>query len=97
MNYELVLRSKARLDIVHGDTWYQRKSIGLGDRFLLELQRCFEQIGSNPSGFRNIHGEFRQAQVNVFPYVVIFRVVNETVVVMRVFHTGQHPHKKFRI
>lgn len=31
-----------------------------------------------------------------FPYVIVYRVADEHVVVMRVFHRSQHPAKKFR-
>lgn len=69
---------------------------GLGDRFLLELQRCLGYIVANPNGFQRVHDHFRQAPLNGFPYVAVYRIDGTTIVVMRVFHTSQHPKKKFR-
>ncbi len=94
MTRTLILRPKARKDIIEGDSWYEKKSVGLGDRFLLELQRCFGHIIRHPNGFQRVHGQFRQAPLDDFPYVVVYRTDKSTVVIMRVFHTSQHPKKK---
>lgn len=96
MKRTLILRPQARQDIAEGDKWYEGRSQGLGDRFLLEVQRCLGYIVAAPNGFQRIHGAFRQAPLGGFPYVVVYRADGPTVVVMRVFHTSQHPKKKLR-
>lgn len=96
MKHTLVLRPKARQDIMDGDRWYEEKLQGLGDRFLLEVQRCLAHILQNPNGFQRVHDQFRQAPLDHFPFVVVYRTDGPVVVVMRIFHTSQHPKKKLR-
>ncbi len=96
MKRALILRPSARKDIADGDKWYEGKSQGLGDRFLLEVQRCLGYILANPSGFQRVHEQFRQAPLKVFPYVIVYRLDGDLTVVMRVFHTSQHPGKRYR-
>ncbi|MCC6840618.1 MAG: type II toxin-antitoxin system RelE/ParE family toxin [Flavobacteriales bacterium] len=95
MGHELVFRAKARKDVYHAVQWYAAKREGLGGQFLLELQRCLGGIASNPRRHPGIYGEFRQARVKRFPYVVVYRPLEREVVVMRVFHTKQDHRKKF--
>ncbi|HRH68071.1 MAG TPA: hypothetical protein PLB89_01060 [Flavobacteriales bacterium] len=40
MKRTLILRPSARQNIADGDKWYEGKRQGLGDRFLMEVQRC---------------------------------------------------------
>lgn len=92
----LILRPKAQQDIAKGDHWYEEKSHGLGDRFLLDVQRCLAQILDNHKGFQLVHEEFRQAPLDRFPHVVVYRTDGSLVVIMRIFHTSQNPKKKFK-
>jgi plasmid stabilization system protein ParE len=96
MKHALILRAKARKDLVQADAWYGSRSEGLGDRFLLKVQRCLGYIAANPGGFQHVFSSYRQAPVEGFPYVVIYRLDGAMVVVLRIFHTSQHPTKKFR-
>ena len=96
MKRKLILRPSARKDIADGDKWYEGKSQGLGDRFLLEVQRCLGYVLANPNGFQRVHGHFHQAPLDGFPYLVVYGTDGTTVVVMRVFHTSQNTKKKFK-
>ena len=68
----------------------------LGARSLIEVQRAFAHILQNPNGFQRVHDQFRQAPLDRFPFVIVYRTDGPVVVVMRVFHTSQHPKKKVR-
>ncbi|QQR87889.1 MAG: type II toxin-antitoxin system RelE/ParE family toxin [Flavobacteriales bacterium] len=96
MSLRPVFRPAAREDVAEGYAWYEARREGLGDAFLLEVQRCLAVVLRTPSAFRKVHKEFRQALMDRFPYVIVYRVADEHVVVMRVFHCSQHPAKKFR-
>ena len=44
-----------------------------------------------------IDKNYRQIILKTFPYVVVYEIVEEAVVVFAVFHTSQNPIKKFRV
>jgi plasmid stabilization system protein ParE len=76
--------------------WYEQRREKLGELLLFEVQRCLSYILQFPNGFQRVHGTYRQARVEGFPYVIVYRVSGSTVVIMRVFHTSQDPKKKFK-
>ena len=39
--------------------------------------------------------EFRQAPLDNFPYVLVYRLMNDEIVIFRLFHTSQDPDRKF--
>lgn len=51
MTYRLRVRAIAVREFTAVAIWYERRSTGLGHRFLNELQNCFQYIARNPHGF----------------------------------------------
>jgi len=64
---------------------------GLGERVLHVIEQRFETIVQTPQGFPKIRGEFRQALVQTFPYIVIYRLVGSTIEVHAVFQANREP------
>ena len=76
--------------------WYEEQLPGLGNRFLDELDACFNKLEKQPLLYAKIKNNFRQALFTSFPYVLVFEIIKEDVVIYAVFHTGQSLRKKFR-
>jgi len=68
--------------------------VGLGIRFLDELENVFIEIKANPFLFQKKYGETTQAGLSVFPFVLLYQVEEEIVVVFAVFHTSRNPAKR---
>ena len=89
----LVLR-KAREDMQKSAAWYNEQQAGVGDRFLLEVVNTFRLIETNPLQYQErFSKKFRFANVHGFPFVVVFRIKKELVVVNAVFHTSRNPKR----
>jgi plasmid stabilization system protein ParE len=77
----LVVRPEAEADIDEAYAWYERRSIGLGDRFLDAVEATFALVQESPGRFPAKHREpdlvIRRALVEGFPYGVFF-IWNET-------------------
>ncbi|MEO8069125.1 MAG: type II toxin-antitoxin system RelE/ParE family toxin [Flavobacteriales bacterium] len=69
--------------------------MGLGLRFLDDLQRCFTFIRDNPSGFQLRKEDFRHAMLDDFPYRVVFKIKGGDVYIYQVRHTSRRPSKRF--
>jgi plasmid stabilization system protein ParE len=76
--------------------WYEKQQAGLGDSFLFELEHCYDKIESSPLLCAKIHNDYRHAILRTFPYVIVFEIIKNEVVVYTVFHTSRNPRKKFR-
>jgi len=76
--------------------WYEEQQTGLGDLFLNELKSCYEKIKTSPVSYTKIKKDFRHILLKKFPYVIIYIIHKENVIVYSVFHTSRSPGKKFR-
>lgn len=74
--------------------WYNEQQLGIGERFLAEVVHTFRLIEANPLHYQQrFSKQFRFAKVNDFPYVIVFKVKKQLVVVNAVFHTSRNPKK----
>lgn len=76
--------------------WYNEQQQGLGESFLDELEGCYDKIEVWPASYAKIKKNFRQVILKTFPYVVVFEIIKDDVVVYAVFHTSRNPKKKFK-
>ncbi|AMV17696.1 type II toxin-antitoxin system RelE/ParE family toxin [Planctomyces sp. SH-PL14] len=80
------LLSEAERDIRRAVNRYEERRRGLGERFLDELTRTFEQIAENPLiGIRD-GGLLQFKRVRKFPYLVVFAEVENEIVFLAVHH-----------
>jgi toxin ParE1/3/4 len=70
------------------------KQTGVGERFLLEVIATFSLIEASPLHYEEkFSKKFRFAKVNDFPFVVVFKIKKQMVVVNSVFHTSRNPKR----
>jgi toxin ParE1/3/4 len=94
--YALVLKPRAIEMAKEAYEWYEEQQTGLGDLFLRELERCYDKLESGPALYNKIKKNFRQIILKTFPYVVVFEIDNNDVVIYAVFHTSRNSRKKFK-
>jgi plasmid stabilization system protein ParE len=94
MAYKLEIRPLARTEIWEAYDWYELQRKGLGEEFLNELESFYTRLQHNPSSYGFYDKPVRQGKIDRFPYVVVFEIVEETIVVYSVFMTRQNPRKK---
>ena len=74
--------------------WYNEQQTGVGERFLLHVVSTFRLIEANPLHYEEkFSKKFRFAKVADFPFVVVFKVKKQLVIVNSVFHTSRNPKK----
>ena len=93
-SYLLEVRDKADLEVKEAFLYYENKSQGLGERFLAQVENCFKRIILNPEQFPRRYRSYREAVVNKFPYVVIYNLRSERIIILSVFNTWKDPKKK---
>lgn len=87
---------EADADISSAAKWYAERNPKAALSFVDEVLSCFDAIALFPNGSPRVKGMFRQLPLHNFPFVEIYRPMPDRVVVVRVFHTSQHPRKRFR-
>jgi plasmid stabilization system protein ParE len=87
---------EADRDLTLASEWYAELSPTAALNFVEEVMSCFNAIAIFPNGSPRVKGMFRQLPVHGFPFLVLYRPMRDRIIVVRVFHTRQHPRKKFR-
>ena len=94
MVYQLELRKRAINQMQKSYDYYESKSLGLGERFLLTVEEYFEIIKNNPKQFQVKREEIREAYLQKFPFIIVYQIVKDTIIVYSVFHTSRNPSTK---
>jgi plasmid stabilization system protein ParE len=94
--YQLIIKPGAVEMAREAYDWYNEQQPGLGDTFLQELEKGFEKLESWADAYSKIKKNYRQLVLRTFPYVIVFEIIKNDVVVYAVFHTSRNPSKKFR-
>ncbi len=95
MKYKLEIKEEARKDILEASQWYEEQQEGLGQRFRENTSNHLQYLTNYPLSHQCKYKENREVLIKNFPYVIVYRVVNDnTVIVLSVAHCKQHPAKK---
>ena len=68
----IIITKEADKEYSQSAIWYEEQSTGLGDRFILTIQKKLELIQNNPERYPKKKDELRAAVVRVFPFVIIY-------------------------
>ena len=91
MNYTVIVRSEAEADVEDAYRWYESRSQGLGNQFLLNVREALDIIRHSPRIYPIIREEFRRAPLGRFPFSVIYVVRSDRIEVLAVFHVRRSP------
>ena len=94
LKYELIVRDEAEAEIKEAFHYYESQKTGLGKQFLIHLQTYLERIQAYPKHFPQKRKPYREAFIKRFPFLVIYEILKEKVLVYSIFNTWQNPEKK---
>ena len=72
MNYSLIIRPEADLDIQDAFKWYEAQAPGLGSEFIRAVDTYLSGIGRNPLTYPIIYQQARRAFIRRFPYGILY-------------------------
>jgi len=71
--------------------YYDIQSSGLGKKFVEEVDRTIKIICKYPDGFTKYSLNTKKAILNIFPYNIIYSVINETILIVAIAHQHRKP------
>ena len=80
-------------DVREAAGWYDRRSSGLGDAFVEVVRQSTAEIIADPQRFAFSPAGCRYVRVPRFPYVVLFDVVDDELLMLAVLHTARSMEK----
>jgi len=80
-------------DLVQSVDWYNNQSAGLGDKFFKSVEKQTSELSIYALCFSVRYSDIRCMQIEKFPYLVHYRVNEQTktVRVEAMFHTSRNP------
>lgn len=98
MVYRLITLKAAADDAKEAYNYYEEIQSGLGDRFLAELLVRFNEISKHPHyyGFIDEQKIIRDIKLKSFPYLIVYEIEAETVIIYSVHCAYRNPDKRIR-
>jgi hypothetical protein len=92
MNFNIILTADALREEAESYLYYENQSDGLGDRFLTEIEFTLNKIASHPEhySFCDTTKTIRDISLPNFPFVVIFELIQNGVIVFNIHHTKKN-------
>ena len=94
MTYILEVKAEANIEIIDAYLFYEENRTGLGEEFLEHLETYFNRITKNPKHFPQKRQPYREAFIKRFPFLIIYEISGDKVIIYSVFNTWQNPDKK---
>ena len=92
----LRLLDEAKEELRESAHWYEQKRDGLGDDFVSSVERALEIIETRPRQFTQMNvgskgREVRRCVLKRFPYLIIFEILSEEILVVAIAHSKRKP------
>ena len=100
MSYTYWLHEKVQLDFSEAYEWYEDKKTGLGDEFLLAVEKKIVEIVTNPEYFGSKGNmKYREALTERFPFIIVYIInAKRNEIVICAVHNAKKSNKgKYRI
>jgi plasmid stabilization system protein ParE len=80
-------------DIRLASEWYDEISLDLGNRFRRAVDGRFDAVELRPELFGRVAEELRAVRLEGFPYLIIYRIEQQAIEILGVFHAAADPQK----
>jgi len=87
----LTYHPEAEAEFLEAARFYERRTEGLGDRFLHELDAAIQSILIAPDRYRIVDGDVRRYVMRQFPYGIYYRVQGDELRILVIKHHSRHP------
>jgi toxin ParE1/3/4 len=86
-----IFRPLAAADVEEAYRWYDGRRQGLGDEFIAAVQVALQSAVVSPHAYPQVHRDKRRVLLRRFPYSLIYRAIDEQIVVLACLHGRRHP------
>ena len=91
MTWVLSIHPELWDDVDEAIDYYAEVEEGLSQRFMGEVRAAFAFVRVWPLAGRPFYGVYRRVPLRRFPYLVCYRIVDDTVRVLAIVHNRRNP------
>lgn len=79
-------------ELVEAARYYEKRSDGLGHRFLSEVRDHIDEIVKHPDRFPVFRGDVRRKSLDRFPYNLLYVIEENGIKIVAVMHQKRRPN-----
>ena len=83
-------------EILEAALYYENKQEGLGQKLYDNFENILLEIEKRPLTFQKTRNNYRHALLSRFPYLVIFHIYENKILVFKLIHSKKHPSKRYK-
>lgn len=92
--FSISLTQKSEQEFIDAVVYYENQQRGLGERFQNSINKLLNTICKNLFAYQRKFKHYREALSKPFPYLVVYEMYENEIVVVPIFHAKQNPKKK---
>lgn len=96
MVYKIEILVLAEEEYFSAYRFYESQKSGLGFQFEKETDSIIDKLKFNPFLFQIKFKYYREAIYKTFPYYIVYEIIDDTVVILSVFHSFRDPDRKLK-
>lgn len=95
MVFKIIILPLAEKEIDESIEFYESRSKDLGKQFLTYLRSYLKVLKTNPELFEiKRQPGYREMTLVKFPFVIIYEIIGNEIIIYSVFHTSRNPDRK---
>lgn len=96
MKYTINFHKQASEDFQESKDWYAEISEKLAERFESSVHSAIGIIAEAPSQFKKNSKNYHLYSLKKFPFLIVYKVYGETILIYAIYHHKRNPKKKYR-
>jgi hypothetical protein len=96
MRFTLIIPEIVEEEIDEASVYYNKKQEGLGNKLYEDVTSTLIFLEKNPLSFQKSRRDYRHALLKKFPYLVIYKVYKDKILIFRFINARKHPVKRYK-
>lgn len=96
MKLTVIIHAEAEHDFIEAVEWYEAQQQGLGYRLIEDWEQIINYISEYPEAYQIKKKNYRDALLKIFPYTIVYEIIQNKIVVFSFKHLKQNPKKRYK-
>ena len=96
MIYQIIVPESVYEELNEAALYYESKQKDLGVKFVLNCEITMVQLKKTPEIYQRKHKQFRTIPMNAFPYLLVYEIQDNKLIIYRLIHGKRNPKTIFK-
>jgi len=96
MKYPVILSTGVEQELEEAALWIENERAGFGEKFITAFDETVNHPSRTPFAYAVKYKSCREISIGRFSYILVFKIIDEVVLIVRLMHTSRHPKKRYK-